>query len=130
MFCKHYILLITTLLLLASCQGNNNLVDFCEMEYSDSVFLAPNNPAESPVCSSSIKLILLQASEQSQLTENVEKINRYIIDELLPNTDGAKIEEAAKLFVIEQMREFANSVKKKNQHLPTFFYDNNNEVFI
>ena len=128
MFCKHYILIIITLLLLASCQGNNNLVEFYETEYTDSVLLAPNNPEESPVCSSSIKLTLLQASEQSQLADNVEKINRYIIDELLPNTDGAKKEEAAKLFVKEQMREFANSVKNLYYEDLEYFYENNDQA--
>ena len=125
MLYKHYILLISLFLLLASCQGNSHRVGFVEMEYTDSVLLAPNNPTESPVCSSSIKLTLLQAPEGSQAAENVEKINRYIIDELLPNTRGAQKEAAAKMFVEEQMREVANSVKNLYYEDLEFFYENN-----
>lgn len=127
MFCKHYILYFFTALLFMSCQGNNKVVEFSETEYTDSVLLAPNNPKESPVCQSSIKLILLQAVEGSQLTENVEKINRYIIDEMLPNTRGAKVEDAAKIFVKEQIKEFANSVKNLYYEDLDYFYENNSQ---
>ena len=127
MFCKHYILYFFTALLFMSCQGNNKVVEFSETEYTDSVLLAPNNPKESPVCQSSIKLILLQAVEGSQLTENVEKINRYIIDEMLPNTRGAKAEDAAKIFVKEQIKEFANSVKNLYYEDLDYFYENNSQ---
>ena len=70
MFCKHYILYFFTALIFMSCQGNNKVVEFSETEYTDSVLLAPNNPKESPVCQSSIKLILLPLHHRRDVAQH------------------------------------------------------------
>lgn len=108
---RTYSFLVLTALLLTCCGHSGTNITFHVTELNDSVMLVPKNPRKSPVCEVGIRLTTLQAPAGDRHETVVQAINRYIIDELLPGCRGASVQEAAKRYVGQQMKEFTRQVK-------------------
>ena len=108
---RHIFPIFFGMMCITACQQGQQDVLFVCQEYADSALLVPTAPAESPVCKSSIRLFLLQAKEESGLTPSIERINRYIIDEMLPDCRDIPEEKASETFVKAQIKEFAGHVR-------------------
>lgn len=119
--------ILLSVVLLTACESEKIDITFASEECRDSVLMIPSNPKESPVCTASIQLTYLEAEPGSKHLNAVEKINRYIIDQLLPFSEGADVKSAPRAYVDAMLKDFTTNVKSTYYEDLDFFEENNSE---